>query len=222
MTLRSAALILGLTALPTLTACGSERSGFIEQAFALVGELTSRNAEGPPLRDRLTPQTLAQIGTPVLIVKLPLTDSEAGAQPLRVDGDLEIWSTLNGVQFAFREGVLIYTRGIPGDLMSADLRSVRQAIRTGAGTEIVRVHRYLDGEDQEVVRAFVCDIRSDGREQVTVLTGSFSTRKVTETCVSSTEQMENHYWIDTRGLMRKSRQWIGPDAGYVELERIND
>jgi hypothetical protein len=216
-----ASLLLGLTALTALTACGTERTSFIDQAFAVVGQLTARGQTGPTLRERLTPEALAQIGTPILIVEFPQTGSEAGAQPLRTEGDLEIWSTLNGVQFAFRDGILIYTRGIPGDLMSADVRNVQRALVSG-GAEVVRVHRYLDGENQEVVRAYVCDYQSAGRVQVTVLTGSYRARRVTETCVSSSDAFENHYWIDAQGVMRKSTQWIGPKAGYVNLERIND
>ncbi len=219
MTRRGLALLLGL--LTVLTGCGTERTSLVDQIIATVGQLTSRPAEGPPLRDRLTPAVLEEIGTPILIVEFPQTGSEAGAQRLRAEGDLEIWSTLNGVQFAFRDGVLLYTRGIPGDLMSADLRNVRPAMASG-GSDVVRVHRYLDGENQEMVRAYVCQYRQAGRERVTVLTGSFTTRKVIETCVSTTEQVENQYWFDAGGLMRKSTQWIGPDAGYVNFERIND
>ena len=168
-----------------------------------------------------SPEALASLDQPILIVELPETQSEAGAQLLRAEGDIEIWGTLNGIQFTFDQGVLRSTRGLAGDLMSADISEVQSALRAG-GTGAVRSHRYLNGEDQEIVRALVCDVTMAGREQIGVLTGTFSTRKVVETCTSSAETIENRYWIDTRGLLRRSQQWIGPDAGYVVTERIND
>lgn len=212
---------LACLALLILSACGTERTFFVDQLSQLGGLLTSRGEAGPDLRTRLTPEALASLDQPILIINLPQTDSEAGAQLVRANGRFEIWSTVNGVQFTFEDGVLFSTRGIPGDLMTSDLREVRATMAARRG-EAVRVNRYLDGEDQEFARAQVCDMRNAGRERLTVLTGVFETTKLVETCVSSTETVENQYWIDQRGVVRQSVQWIGPDAGYVLTERVND
>lgn len=204
-----------------LAACGTERTFFISQIGELASAFTSRGETGPDLRTRLTPEVLAGLDGPILLVELTLTESEAGAQLVRSKGRLETWSTLNGVQFTFENGILFSSRGVAGDLMTSDLSQVRRTVAAGHG-EAVRVNRYLDGEEQEFARALICDVRSAGRERISVVTGVFETRKLVETCVSSTETVENQYWIDNLGLMRKSIQWIGPKAGFLLTERIND
>lgn len=217
--LRHAFAALGLLG---LAACGTEQSAFLQQASQLASSLISGPAEtGPSLRERLTPEALATLDGPILIIELPNTASEAGAQLQRRAGRVETWSTLNGVQFTFDQGLLLSTRGLGGDLMSADLGETKRAFAAGHG-EAVRVHRYLDGEDQEVARAYVCTWRSAGRVQIEVLGGSTSARNLVETCTSSTETVENQYWIDSSGKVRRSVQWVGVVPGYVLTERVND
>lgn len=214
---------LGLAAaLGALAGCGTESSQAVQLASETFARVFQRGApEPPPLRERLTPQVLEALGGPVLIVELRQTGSEAGAQLLRRTDDRETWSTLNGVQFTFRQGVLQATRGLAGDLMAADLGEVLPALANG-GRGAVRVHRYLDGERQEFARALVCDYTRAGRETITVLRSSYMTTRTDETCVSSTETVENQYWRDERGVMRRSRQWVGALSGYVVFERIGD
>lgn len=213
---------LALMAALVLTGCGNRSSQISDAARGVLTNLLQRNQpEPPPLRERLTPAVLEELGGPILLVELLKDDAEAGAQLLRSNGDIEIWSTLNSIQFAFKDGVLLSTRGLKGDLMSSDVTQVLSGIRSG-GRGAVRVNRYLDGEEQEVARALVCDYVRAGRERVTVLTGTYTVTRIDETCTSSSQTVENRYWIDTGGRMRKSVQWIGPFAGYVATERIND
>lgn len=212
---------LGLL-LSSLAACGSQPSQVRQLVSEAYARVTQRGAPAlPPLRERLTPEVLATLDGPILIVELLETASEAGAQLIQRTADTETWSTLNGIQFTFRNGVLISTRGLSGDLMSADVSKVLPGMDQGT-RGVVRVHRYLDGERQEVPRALVCDYIRAGPETVTVVTGTFTTMRIDETCVSSSETVKNQYWLDRRGLMRKSRQWVGPINGYVLFERIND
>lgn len=215
-------LIAMAFALGALSACGTETSQVVQTSRDFFVALTQRAPDNlPDLRTRLTPEVLSALGGPILIVELLENNAEAGAQLVRSSGDVEVWSTLNAIQLTFRRGVLISTRGLSGDLMSADIEQVLPALMTG-GRGAVRVHRYLDGEEQEMPRALICDYERAGREQITLVTGTYTTTRIDETCVSSTETVENQYWIDTSGTMRKSRQWIGPFAGYILSERIND
>lgn len=204
-----------------LAGCGTQSSQLAGLARETFSGLLQRGAPPPPpLRARLTPEVLATLG-PILIVELQQSDSEAGAQLIRSTADTEIWATLNGIQFTFRKGVLQSTRGLAGDLMAADVSEVLSGLATG-GRGKVRVHRYLDGEHQEVARALICDYTRAGRETLQLVTGTFGTTRIDETCVSSSETVQNQYWVDGRGVMRKSRQWVGPISGFVLFERIND
>lgn len=205
-----------------LAGCGTDTSSLGNVVVSgITGLVRSDQPAGPSLRDRLTPEALATIDGPILIIELPDRDAEAGAQILNTRGPYVLWSTQNAIHFTFRNGVLQSTRGISGDLMSANLDEVVPAIQ-GRRSEAIRIHRYLDGEDQIVARAFVCSYARQGGQRITTVTGTFRTTKVTETCTSTDRSIENHYWLDGRGTVRKSKQWVGPFVGFVLTERVND
>jgi len=105
--------------------------------------------------------------------------------------------------------------------MAADISQVVPAVRSGR-REAVRVHRYLDGNDQVITRAFVCTYARQTGQAATTLTRKFRATLVTETCNSTDLEIENQYWIDGSGTVRKSKQWVGPFPGYVLTEQIKD
>ncbi|MEP4196170.1 MAG: YjbF family lipoprotein [Aliishimia sp.] len=211
----------GLLGLAVLTGCGTDRDAFQSELLSRVSTIGKSAPELPPIRARLTPTLLAAIPGAILIVEVPNRGAEAGAQIIREGRGHVIWSTLNEIQFTFRDGVLSSTRGLGGDLISSDLDEVVPAVR-GARSQATRVHRYLDGEDQIVARAFICTYERTGGQRVSTVTRSFNTTLVTETCNSTDQTIENQYWIDGAGIVRKSKQWVGPYPEYVNTEWVKD
>lgn len=62
---------------------------------------------------------------------------------------------------------------------------------------------------------------ASGRKKITVLNQEFNTRNMRESCKGGPRGdavIRNDYWVQkSTGLLRKSRQWIGPRVGYFEL-----
>jgi len=116
--------------------------------------------------------------------------------------DVVTYFTPDGISMSYKSGVLVGTRGLGFDLMGADVGDVLQSLRSGRDGA-VRLHRYLDGEDQIVLRSLVCDYTGSGR--------------ITETCYSDGLEIKNTYQM-SGGRITTSRQWIGPEQGYIRLE----
>jgi hypothetical protein len=68
----------------------------------------------------------------------------------------------------------------------------------------------------------VCEIHPRGRQMLPGLSTSHEVVLVEETCTSPDATMTNRYWRQADGTIRKSRQWVGPHAGYVEIELLAD
>lgn len=116
------------------------------------------------------------------------------------------WLDGSGVSLVTRRGVVIATRGLGADLMSADMGGTLGAIAGGAA-RYPRMHRYLSGEGAPVELFFRCTPTQSGA-------------RVTETCRAGQTQFTNTY--DLRdGAVIQSRQWLGPDIGYGVLTRLN-
>jgi len=153
------------------------------------------------------------IGPARLRVTLPATGAQAALAPVARNDGVTVWQTLDGITLSFREGVLIATRGLGDDLMSADVDGTLAILRgTNGAAQYPHIRSYLDGEDRTVFRSFQC--RRDAR------TEAGPARRITERCVSPHGGMTNTYWLDQTGEITRSRQWVSPAVNYVETERL--
>ncbi|KMK68026.1 YjbF family lipoprotein [Puniceibacterium sp. IMCC21224] len=211
-----------LAAAIVLSACSSsEGPGAAQTSLAAVKALLTKSEPRPNLRTTLTPDVLDAIGEPVLLVELTDLGVQAGVLLAQETGSRQIWASQNNITLTLLDGILAETRGLGNDLMSADLSDVRAALR-GRTKRAVRVHYYLNGEDVLEPRAFVCDYRQTGVETIQILAGTYQTTQVSETCTGPDQTLQNTYWIDSRGIIQKSRQWVAPITGYMEIERASD
>ncbi|WP_176439104.1 YjbF family lipoprotein [Puniceibacterium sediminis] len=212
---------LALCVAMTLASCGSDPN--IQQVGMVRNAL--RGLFSPPpkvnLRQTLTPEVLENFNQPLLLVDLPDRGLQAGALLVQQNGLRQIWQTQDGVTLTLESGILTETRGLGGDLMTTDLGRIGAAIRGEINTS-ARIHRYLNGEDHLEAKAFVCTYAIRPNVPVSTLAGNFNTLRVTEDCVGPEITFQNRYWLDGRGLMRKTRQWVGPNVGYADTELVKE
>ena len=77
-------------------------------------------------------------------------------------GGESLWLAPDGAGFAFRDGILVATRGTPADLMSADIDELRGRLATGRNGLAKRFHSRLDGEGHPVTESYVCTVTISG------------------------------------------------------------
>lgn len=202
------ALLLGLGACSDTTP-SLGRSMITEGlAKATSGQGRKKMPTAAEIRASATPKALAQIGRPVMLAELPGVGMADILIFVQQNGPHSTWASSDGVTFAFDRGLLTGTRGMGFDLMAADVEEPLDRVKAGGG-EGTRVHRYLDGENQLVATAFYCRYaRQDNGA-------------IRENCKSRLHEFENQYWLTRDGSIAKSRQWIGPNRGYLVSERLS-
>lgn len=182
--------------------------GQIRTSLAAPKQAASPAPDIAALRARFTPEIMAQIGGPILIVQIPSRDAVAVLTRVGTNGDVDTFLTPDGITISLRDGMVVATRGLGFDLMTADIAAPLIAV-TGSGDTAVRVHRYLDGENQIVAQSFGCAYSVP------------AARQVTETCRSSSGEFENIFVMDAKGNIAASRQWISPQIGAVLIEQYD-
>ena len=207
-------LILLTLGLALLAACGSKGSQpfLASQAIKQLGERVKGKGEAAPpptadqLRAAITPEFRAQSGNlPLLLASSLRTPVASIMMQAGVNGNVRTYFAPDSISFALRDGVLIASRGLGGDLMQADVSQVIPRIRAGSG-QARRVHRYLDGEDQEYTVNFDCSYaRSVG--------------EVVETCQGEVASFTNRYVLKG-GKIVVSVQWVAPQLGSFKLEDL--
>lgn len=214
-----------------LAACGSTQQGSRPVGLVMVNLLSEQvkaraAARLPPPVNAaaiLTRQNLAAIGEPLIRI----TATKSGFLSLlyiaQRNGDAQIWKSPDNVSFTLRDGIVTQTRGLGEDIYATDIARLQAALRGADSTAgLQRIIQRMDGTNTVVPLQYRCDVTNLGAEAVVVLGQSFATQHYREDCKGADGDFVNDYWIDSRGVMRVSQQWIGADFGYVLLERLID
>ncbi|MFP5478657.1 MAG: YjbF family lipoprotein [Alphaproteobacteria bacterium] len=220
-------LIATVAALALLAACGNEKSepsplgtAVSTLAKATVSRVAARRAGGegkapaPPSR-----ADIEKYGMPILRAVIPSRGADALVTISDQKGPVVTWSTTDGTTFTLRDGVLIQTRGLGPDLMSAAAPGVSQLLRDGGSHQ--RVYYFLGQDDSTTRRTYDCTVDVKGRESITIFDRTHAVTRVTEECQRPQGKLTNDYWIEGSSI-RKSRQWASGLTGHIDFERVVD
>jgi hypothetical protein len=154
------------------------------------------------------------IGDERLDVVIPARGARARLGPVARTGDVTVWQTLDGITLSMRQGLLVATRGLGDDLMSAEVDGVLALLRGAAGEgPVPHIRSRLDGEDRTEFRSYQCK-RDAGVPDAGL-------RRVEVLCISPQDRFTNTYWLNSAGTVIRSRQWISPALGHLESTRIS-
>jgi hypothetical protein len=188
--------ILALVSLAGLSLGGCDR---VKRALDLGGAVTG-----------IEP---ALIGPARLGVAIPATGAEAVLGPVARTGDVTVWQTLDGITLSMQDDVLIGTRGLGEDLMSADAEGILALLHGPAGADPVEHYRsHLDGEDQTVFRTYHCFREAE--------TPDANLRRIEIRCSAPHNTFTNSFWLDASGVIARSRQWVSPSQDYMNILHI--
>ena len=171
-------------------------------------------------RTFLTRAQLDQTDDPLMLGIIASNDAFFSLNPLATNGEVTTWRAPDDITFSFRNGVLVATRGLGQDMMTADMEATLNALRRPPAGLYQRFQGTLDGQSSIDYRAFQCRVTVRASEAVTIIERTVATTRTEETCISPGVEVTNIYWRGADGVMWKSRQWVGSDIGYLETERL--
>ena len=137
-------------------------------------------------------------------------------------GTVEVWQSSDQIQVTLREGVLVGTKGLGGDMRSAQAQTVIAARdgQGGGGERLITLAR-LDGTAQAV--PFACDVTHPGPETIQIVDRRLSARHFRENCAYGDTTFSNDYWVEAAtGKIRRSRHWAGPQFGYMAIDLLKE
>jgi hypothetical protein len=191
---------------------------------AAVGAVKARTAAKAQQPAPLTRAALNTVPGSYIEVVLERRDALAylslsGARRDDAPGQIQVWRSQDNASVAMRNGVLIQTRGLGGDILSSSVHVRGDAPGPSAGGERVMLIRALD--NKELRLSLACDLRDLGPETIEIVQTRYATRHLQERCEGGEGAIRNDYWVDSRsGLVWQSRQWAGPYIGYMRTRRL--
>lgn len=219
---------LAVLSLGLLSACSSSNSGeqaqIWEQIWAATQLSVSQIGATPPSAPDLTRAMLEGVDQPLIRITNPGLGTTATLIAVDRQGagsrELITWRGVDPVTFTTRAGLLVATKGAGGDLLSSDLRGLERAFAAQGGS-YERSLVVMVGNTEGVPLAFRCALQAAGTETLTIVERQIATTRFTETCTGRTGSFRNDYWRGARDdTLWQSRQWAGPRAGHLLIERI--
>lgn len=167
--------------------------------------------------DRNLAQRLIDTGAP----RIQVTRVDQGTTSLLVkDAErqgVSRWRTIDNTQIYTRDGIVVGTRGLSFDLMTADTGDAAAAILAQRTARVVRFHTYLDGDDKTRIQSYVCDIAPEGQQDFRVSEGlSLSGSIVREKCYNPQGDYENLYMVEG-GHILATVQFISDGIGSIQI-----
>jgi hypothetical protein len=141
-------------------------------------------------------------------------------------GQIVIWRTGDNVSLMMRSGVLFASRGLGGDILSGRVQVANGVPGPSASGEKSFDIRALDNKALRLT--LVCEVADLGPKTIQIIGRNHPTRHLRETCEGgrtadgASGVVVNDYWVDRRaGLVWQSRQWAGPEVGYLRIRQVN-
>lgn len=213
-------LLAATAVMLALAGCGSDVDETLTartfQAFGQKVTGVGRGKRPAPLN--LTRARLAGL-PPADLATVVETGAEAVIFQVGQNGDTQTWSSVDDKTLAVRQGQIVATRGLRGDLVAADVPPLAR-IASGGGSH-TRVLVTIGDEEKTVRSRYECTLSVSGSETISFVERSYATRRVQETCSAKDGDFTNDYWFQG-GTLRQSRQWLGADLGYILLSRLRD
>ena len=211
-----------MLALLALAACSTrdDTPASVSVADLLRERVQAAGAPEEPAFAMPSRAELEQSGGSILYVALPESGAQALLSPVAQNAGSITWLTSDEITLTTRNGLVVATRGLGDDLMSADISDVLPALADGG--RATRIHYRLDGDNRTVEMRFACEVRGGGDEMLEIVGRRVATIHLVETCQGAGESFVNHYWLSLQGQLMQSRQWLTPGIGTVTTRRLVD
>ncbi|MCC5972553.1 MAG: YjbF family lipoprotein [Rubellimicrobium sp.] len=215
--------LVAVVAALTLSGCGEQSGG-----ERLLGTVTSvlpaflasadvGDARGVPAG--FTPEAIAENPRNYVLVTIAALGITEPARLVASNGRDETFVSQSGFTAAFRDGVLVATRGLLHDLHSADAPDLRAALRAGGGAHR-RQSESLDAFDAIVPASYDCIVTRGEMEDINLGVRTQRLQRFDERCQGSGVIFENLYWVDGSGEIVASRQYVSPTVAYLRSNRL--
>ncbi|PUB11598.1 YjbF family lipoprotein [Yoonia sediminilitoris] len=207
-----------VTGLAVIAACGPlERNSIASQVSDLaISVATGKASQATPQRGVSQEELLANPGK---YIRVSIRNQERWGTAVESgrNADRVTWVDSDNISVTFENGIVVATRGLPRDLIAADVSESWSAIASGGG-EAHRTHETLSNMDSISTEVLQCRIASEGFETVKRLGTEQKTTKFTEDCASPNLEFANVYWVNRQGRIVRSLQAISPGAGYLQID----
>ena len=172
-------------------------------------------------RKLLSREQIDAASVPILFVELS-TGQNGTLTPYPGKGIGQTWLGADGATITMNGGVLMASRGLGDDLMGSSSLMPPWSKIKNKKQFYSREISHITGNNKILKRSFNCDIQKNGKKEVLEIWDlNFKVSVFEEYCRNSGLKFKNTYYVDTKGIMRRSLQYHSNTIGYILTERLD-
>lgn len=191
------------------------------QLLKLAFEQPNRSKIFVDSRDLLNRKQIDKANIPILFVELE-TGQNGTLTPYPDKGVGQTWLGADGATITLERGIIKASRGLGDDLMGSSILMPSWDKIGNTGANYTREIKYLSGNNKIIKHSLECNIKKySGWMVLDIWDLEFRVRKFEELCHSNAFEVTNTFYVDNRGIVRKSKQFHGSTLGQVTIERLD-
>ena len=133
----------------------------------------------------------------------------------------DVWLGIDGATITLKSGMLLATRGMGDDLM-ASVGILPNFSQYERDLTYDKKQMWLSEDNKISKLNFTCKLNGEAQStEIDVFDKKFSVRRVEEHCQADNVDVQNLYFIDEKGIVRRSKQYHSKTLGYILIERLD-
>ena len=158
---------------------------------------------------------------PILFVELE-TGQNGTLTPYPGQGVGQTWLGADGATVTLEQGILKASRGMGNDLMGATSQIPLWSKISKNSSAYSREIIYLTGNNKTHSLLLECSVKKyNKKETAKIWDVSFDVTRFEENCYHNGKAIKNTYYVDRRGIVRKSFQFHSETLGYITTKRLD-
>jgi hypothetical protein len=187
---------------------------------ATAGRAAEAAPSDAPTPDQIAAAALGSFAGPLMLVTLEAQGQTTVMGLYGENGPMRTYALPSEQSLILRSGILVGTRGFGFDMMSAETDAVAALILARKEGAAAKVQRYLDAENVERPLPMECAVSRGDKSEYEVAGLKFRGIQMVEICAFQGQAVGSAYLVSDKGAVLASRQWIGPELGYVTLQTL--
>ena len=174
------------------------------------------------VRNLLSRKQIDEANMPVLFVELE-TGQNGTLTPYPGQGIGQTWLGADGATITLERGIIKASRGMGDDIMGSSSSTPKwQEIYSSSITIYNRKISYLTGNNKISERSFKCTIKRNGKKEIIKIWDvEFEVIKFIEKCNQDEFEINNVYYLDSKGIVRQSYQYHSETLGHIFIQRLD-
>ncbi|MCH2094482.1 MAG: YjbF family lipoprotein [Rhodobacteraceae bacterium] len=215
------ALLVMLAGSLGLAGCGNTANDMgTAISIAIKSNVAQRRGTESKITQDQVVRTLSRNPNPIALIDLETRKSQSLMAQIQNNRGYRTYATPQRQTVTVRGGMITASRGLGGDLMSSNVKSLLPVVQSRSRGIADYEMRFLNSEDKTYTLHYTCAVHEGAPVQVVSGLINESGKAMQAICTGDGPSFTNTYVVAPDGEILSTRQWMGPFNKYIAFQQL--